>query len=437
VGVAPRKLLPYNHVHVKQVHAMSSSNPYQVAVDQVRSAATALKLDEGTVNILVRSRRELVINFPVKMDDGSLRVFTGYRVQHNNARGPYKGGVRYHPSVSLEEMRALAMWMTWKCAVVGVPFGGAKGGVMCDPKQLSRSELERMTRRFAWELSPVIGPHVDIPAPDAYTNAQTMSWIMDAYSANVGHSVPAVVTGKPVSLGGSEGREEATSRGLMHCLREALRYRKLSPQGSTVSVQGFGNVGSNAARLLRDELGMKVIAVSDSTGGIYDPSGLDIKKVSEHKEATGSVRDLPSATNITNEELLELECTVLVPAALGEVITEHNADDIKANLVIEGANGPTLPEADRILYEKGCMLIPDVLANAGGVTASYFEWVQDLQYQFWTRSEVNQRLDRTMTSAFGRVLTSSLNEGTDMRTAAYMLAVREVVTAMELRGIYP
>lgn len=272
---------------------MSRSNPYQVAVDQVRSAATALKLDEGTVDILVRSRRELVINFPVKMDDGSLRVFTGYRVQHNNARGPYKGGIRYHPTVSLEEMRALAMWMTWKCAVVGIPFGGAKGGVMCDPKQLSRSELERMTRRFAWELSPVIGPHVDIPAPDVYTNAQTMSWIMDAYSANVGHSVPAVVTGKPVSLGGSEGREEATSRGLMNCLREALRSRKLSPQGSTVAVQGFGNVGRNAARLLRDELGMKVLAVSDSTGGIYDPSGLDIKKVTEHKEATGSVMDLP------------------------------------------------------------------------------------------------------------------------------------------------
>ena len=422
---------------MEKVHTMSRSNPYQVAVDQVRSAATALKLDEGTVDILVRSRRELVINFPVKMDDGSLRVFTGYRVQHNNARGPYKGGIRYHPTVSLEEMRALAMWMTWKCAVVGIPFGGAKGGVMCDPKQLSRSELERMTRRFAWELSPVIGPHVDIPAPDVYTNAQTMSWIMDAYSANVGHSVPAVVTGKPVSLGGSEGREEATSRGLMNCLREALRSRKLSPQGSTVAVQGFGNVGRNAARLLRDELGMKVLAVSDSTGGIYDPSGLDIKKVTEHKEATGSVMDLPSATNITNEELLELECTVLVPAALGEVITEQNADEIKASLVVEGANGPTLPEADRILFEKGCMLIPDVLANAGGATASYFEWVQDLQYQFWTRSEVNQRLDRTMTSAFGRVLTSSLNEGTDMRSAAYLLAVREVVTAMELRGIYP
>jgi glutamate dehydrogenase (NAD(P)+) len=416
---------------------MGRSNLYQVAIGQVRNAASVLGLQEGVVDSLVRPRRELAINFPVKMDDGTVRVFTGYRVQHNSARGPYKGGIRYHPSVSIDDVRALAMWMTWKCTVVGIPFGGAKGGVVCDPKSLSRPELERMTRRFAWELSPIIGPHVDIPAPDVYTNAQTMAWIMDAYSANVGHSVPASVTGKPISLGGSEGREEATSRGLMYCVREALRSRKLHPQGSTVAVQGFGNVGGNAARLLRDEMGMKVVAVSDTSGGIHDPSGLDIKKVAEHKEATGSVKDLPTATNITNQELLELECTILVPAALDNVITKDNADKIKASIVAEGANGPTLPEADKILFEKGCMLIPDVLANAGGVTASYFEWVQDLQYQFWTRGEVNQRLDRIMTSAFGRVHTSSLNESTDMRTAAYLLAVREVVTAMELRGIYP
>ncbi len=416
---------------------VSRSNPYEVAVGQVRSAASSLKLQQGTVEALVRPRRELAVNFPVKMDDGTARVFTGYRVQHNNARGPYKGGIRYHPTVSLDEVRALAMWMTWKCAIVGIPFGGAKGGVVCDPKTMSGAELERMTRRFTWELFPILGPHVDIPAPDMYTNAQIMSWIMDTYSAHVGHSVPAAVTGKPVSLGGSEGRDEATSRGLMYCVREALRSRKLEPHGCTVAVQGFGNVGGNAARLLRDELGMKVVAVSDSSGGIYDPSGLDIKKVAEHKLATGSVRDLPSTTNITNQELLEMECTVLVPAAMEGVITLENADAVRADIVAEGANGPTLPEADRVLHERGCMLIPDVLANAGGVTVSYFEWVQDMQYQFWSRAEVDQRLDRQMTSAFGRVLTSSLNEGTDMRSAAYLLAVREVVTAMELRGIYP
>jgi glutamate dehydrogenase (NAD(P)+) len=416
---------------------MDTKNPYEVAVSQVKNVGEALGLSKGIVDFLTKPKRELSVNFPVRMDDGSFRMFTGYRVQHSNARGPCKGGIRYHPSVSLDEVRALSMWMTWKCATVGIPFGGAKGGVVCNTKELSKGELERLTRRFATEIEPIIGPYEDIPAPDVYTDPQVMAWIMDTYSYKVGRVSPASVTGKPIPLGGSEGREEATSRGLMYCVREAMRARKLETAESTAVIQGFGNVGGNAARLLRDELGLKVTAVSDSSGGIYDPAGLDIRKVEVHKRTTGSVKGFPGAADITNRELLELDCTVLVPAALEGAIDGSNADRIKASIVAEGANGPTLPEADRILFEKGVMLIPDILANAGGVTASYFEWVQDLQFYFWNVTEVNERLNRIMTAAFNKVHSSSAEKKVDMRTGAYLLAVREVVNAIEMRGIYP
>ncbi|MDW5561914.1 MAG: Glu/Leu/Phe/Val dehydrogenase [Methanomassiliicoccus sp.] len=416
---------------------METRNPYEVAVSQVRNVGESLGLNRGIIDFLTKPKRELSVNFPVRMDDGSFRMFTGYRVQHSNARGPCKGGIRYHPNVSMDEVRALSMWMTWKCATVGIPFGGAKGGVVCNPKEMSKGELERLTRRFATEIEPIIGPYVDIPAPDVYTDAQTMAWIMDTYSAKVGRVSPASVTGKPIPLGGSQGRDEATSRGLMYCVREAMHARKLEPSQTTVVVQGFGNVGSNAARLLRDELGLKVTAVSDSSGGIHDPAGLDIRKVEAHKKATGSVKGFPGAADISNRELLELDCTVLVPAALEGAIDKDNADRIKASIVAEGANGPTLPAADQILFERGTMLIPDVLANAGGVTASYFEWVQDLQFLFWSVTEVNERLNRIMTSAFNRVHSHSAERKVDMRTGAYLLAVREVVNAIEMRGIYP
>jgi glutamate dehydrogenase (NAD(P)+) len=403
----------------------------------VKQVGEALDLSEGMIEFLTKPKREFATNFPVRMDDGTVKMFTGYRVQHNSARGPCKGGIRYHPQVSLDEVRALAMWMTWKCATVGIPFGGSKGGVVCDPKAMSRGEKERLTRRFTSEITPIIGPHKDIPAPDVYTDAQVMAWIMDTYSDKVGMVSPSAVTGKPIPLGGSEGREEATSRGVMYCVREAMRARRIEPKASSVAIQGFGNVGGNAARLLRDELGMKVVAVSDSQGGIYDPSGLDIHKVAAHKKETGSVMNLPGTTPIGNQELLELECTVLVPAALEGIITKTNADRINAEIVAEGANGPTLPEADRILFERERMVIPDILANAGGVTVSYFEWVQNLQSYFWTAGEVNERLNRIMTTAFSRVHARSSEKKVDLRTGAYLLAVQEVVRAIDLRGIYP
>jgi len=413
------------------------AGPYQVAISQVQRVGELLGLDQGMIDLMTRPKREFTVNFPVTMDDGTIKVFTGFRVQHNFARGPCKGGVRYHPAVTLDEVRALAMWMTWKCATVGLPYGGSKGGVICDPKKMSRGELERMTRRYASEIMPIIGPHVDIPAPDMYTDSQVMAWIMDTYSMNVGYSVPGVVTGKPLSLGGSEGREEATSRGLTYCVREAMAMAGLRSSEATAVVQGFGNVGWNAARLLRDELGLKIVALSDSSGGIYDPAGLDPVSVHEHKRLTGSVMGYPGATSITNDELLELDCTVLVPAALENVITSANADRIGARIVAEGANGPTTPEADQILYEKGILLIPDILCNAGGVTVSYFEWVQDLQFLFWSNAEIKNRLNDIMTYAFARVYATAGAREVDMRTAAYLLAVGEVVQATKLRGIYP
>lgn len=408
-----------------------------MAVGQVQRVGGMLGLDQGMIDLLSRPKRELTVNFPVTMDDGTIKVFTGFRVQHNFARGPCKGGIRYHPALTLDEVRALAMWMTWKCATVGLPYGGAKGGVICDPKRMSPGELERMTRRYASEIMPIIGPHVDIPAPDMYTNAQVMAWIMDTYSMNVGYSVPGIVTGKPIPLGGSKGREEATSRGLMYCVREAMAVEGLKRAGATAVVQGFGNVGWNAARLLKDELGLTITALSDSSGAILDKAGLDPVSVYEHKQRTGSVLGYPGATEISNEELLEMECTVLVPAAMENAITSANADRVKARIVAEGANGPTTPEADLVLDEKGIMLIPDVLCNAGGVTVSYFEWVQDLQFHFWSNAQIRDRLNEIMTYAFARVYATAGAKEVDMRTAAYLLAVGEVVQATKLRGIYP
>jgi len=331
----------------------------------------------------------------------------------------------------------LSMWMTWKCAVVGLPYGGAKGGVICDVKKMSKGELERMTRRYASEIAIIIGPQEDIPAPDVYTDSQTMAWIMDTYSMGVGHAVPGVVTGKPVEIGGSKGRDEATSRGVMYIAQESAKARGMNLKGAKVAVQGFGNVGWHAARLLHQEAGCTIIAVSDSQGGIYSPKGLDPLKVMDHKKATGAVKDYPGAKNISNEELLELECDILVPAALENVITMENASSIRAKIVIEGANGPTAPMADKILMDKGIMLVPDILANAGGVTVSYFEWVQDLQFFFWTLEQINERLKEIMTTAFARVHAISQEKKVDMRTAAYMVSLTEVARALELRGVFP
>ncbi|HIE26714.1 TPA: Glu/Leu/Phe/Val dehydrogenase [Candidatus Poribacteria bacterium] len=411
-------------------------NLYQVALKQLDYVAKLIDLDPGIHEILKYPKRELTVNFPVRMDDGSYKVFTGYRVQHNLARGPAKGGIRYHPAVTLDEVRALAMFMTWKCAVMNLPYGGAKGGVICNPKILSSAELERLTRRYTTEISIIIGPNYDIPAPDLYTNPQVMSWIMDTYSMHVGHSVPAVVTGKPMCIGGSKGRLEATGRGCMIVTLEALKHLGVRLDETTVAVQGSGNVGGAAARLL-SEVGCKVIAISDSQGGIYHPKGLDIPAVLKHKSETGGIVDMKNVDVISNEELLELDCTVLLPAALESQITEENAPRIKARVVTEGANGPTNPAADRILEDRKIFLVPDILANAGGVTVSYFEWVQDLQAFFWQENEVNERLTQIMTSSFAEVLATAQKYNTDMRTAAYVLAVDRVASAGLQRGIYP
>jgi glutamate dehydrogenase (NAD(P)+) len=412
-------------------------NPYRNAQEHVERVGVLLGLDQDMIDILKVPRREMTVNFPVRMDDGTIRIFTGYRVQHNFARGPCKGGIRYHPNVSIDEVRALAMWMTWKCTVVGIPYGGAKGGVICNPKQMSKGELERMTRRFVSEISLIIGPEKDIPAPDVYTDAQTMAWIMDTYAMGAGMSVPGVVTGKPVELGGSKGRDVATSRGLMYVIEEAAKVKDMPLKGASVAVQGYGNVGGNAARLLSNEDGCRIVAVSDSSGGIYNPKGLELAKVDEWKEKEGELKGFKGANGISNEELLQLECDVLVPAALENQIRSDNAEKVKAKIVAEGANGPTTPDADVILREKGVMLLPDILANAGGVTVSYFEWVQDLQFLFWTVEEINERLKKIMTSSFRKVHDISVAKKVDLRTAGYMVAMSDVARAIELRGLFP
>src|SRR5580693_7222570 len=378
----------------------SAINPFETAKRQVDIVADLLHLDNGVREILKHPKRELTVNFPVRMENGEFKVFTGYRVQYNMARGPTKGGIRYHPQVTLDEVRALAAWMTWKCAVVNLPYGGGKGGVICDPKSMSKDELQRMTRRYASEIGPIIGPEMDIPAPDVYTDSQTMAWIMDTYSMQKGYSVPGVVTGKPISLGGSEGRGEATGRGCAYVIREAAPHAGIRVKGATVAVQGFGNAGSVAAKLLHDEQGAKIVAISDSKGGIHNPEGLNPHAVEEFKGKTGSVVNFPGSRSITNEEILEVKADVLIPAALENQITKKNADKVQARIVAEAANGPTLPEADTVLYERKVTVLPDILANAGGVTVSYFEWAQDIQGFFWPLAEVNQKLEAVMVRSY-------------------------------------
>ena len=409
---------------------------YAIALTQFNSTADRLGLDDGVRTLLSVPKRELTVNFPVTMDDDSVQVFTGYRIQHNVVRGPAKGGIRYHPQVSLGEVRALAMWMTWKCALVDIPYGGAKGGVKCDPKQLSRNELERLTRRYTSEISIIVGPESDIPAPDVNTNAQVMAWIMDTYSMNVGHSTPGVVTGKPLELGGSQGREEATGRGAAIIAGEAMNHVERPIEGATVAIQGFGNVGVYAARTLRD-MGASVIAVSDSSGGVHDPRGLDPDELIAFRKEGGRFAEFPKYDRISNQDLLELPCDILVPSALENQITVDNAGRVRAKMVVEGANGPTTPEADAILYDNGVTVVPDILANAGGVVVSYFEWVQDIQFHFWDLSEVREKMQKVLTTAFSEVVARQEAERLPMRDVALMLGVERVADAFKLRGVYP
>lgn len=415
----------------------AAESPFAVAQRQFDQAVQYLNhYPKGILAKLRVPERELIVNFPVRMDNGDIHMFTGYRVQHCTVRGPGKGGIRFHPDVTLDEVRALAMWMTWKTAVVGIPYGGAKGGVVCDPKQMSLQEIERLTRRYTTEISIIIGPESDIPAPDVNTNPQTMAWLMDTYSMNVGHTVPAIVTGKPLELGGSVGRHEATARGCQFTIRRAARHLGLDLTRATAVVQGYGNAGSIAARLLAED-GVRIVAVSDSKGGIYNPKGLDPLAVLRWKQETGSVVGYDEADTVTNAELLELPCDILVPAALENQITAQNAPRIRARLIGEAANGPTTPEADAILYERGIFVIPDILANAGGVTVSYFEWVQDLQYLFWDEAEVNRRLEQVMNRAFDEVIALAQKHKVNNRIAAYILAIDRVARATMLRGIWP
>ncbi len=416
--------------------AIDIVNPYDMAVAQFDEAADRLGLSQAMRAILRKPKRELIVNFPVRMDNGDVEMFTGYRVQHNINRGPAKGGIRFSPEVSLDEVRALAMWMTWKCAVVGIPFGGAKGGVICDPHKLSSGELERLSRRYATEISILIGPDSDIPAPDMNTNPQIMAWMMDTFSMHRGYSVPAVITGKPLSIGGSEGRLEATARGVQFMAQEAMRDLSMPVEGCSVVIQGFGNVGSISARLFH-ELGCKVVGVSDISGGVYNAKGIDVHRALRYAKEHGSLQGLPDTEAVTNAELLELPCDVLVPAALENQLTAKNAARIQARLIIEAANGPTTPDADHMLNDRGIMIVPDILANAGGVTVSYFEWVQDLQRFFWAEHEINNRLESIMTRAYRASRAKAEEQETNLRVGAYLLAVARVAEATETRGVYP
>jgi glutamate dehydrogenase (NAD(P)+) len=417
-------------------HIAAPINAWTVAQSQFDLAAERLNLDQGMRAVLREPRREFTVHFPVHMDDGSVRVFTGYRVQHNLGRGPAKGGIRYHQDVTLDEVKALAMWMTWKCAVVGIPYGGGKGGVVVDPKKLSIKELEALTRRYFTEIEVLVGPEKDIPAPDVNTNAQVMAWMMDTYSMHAGYTVPGVVTGKPISMGGSEGRNEATARGTVFCIVEAARHLGMELPKARVAIQGFGNAGSIAAQLIHEEKAT-VVAVSDSTGGIHNANGLDVHRVIAWKQEHGTVQGFPGATDVTNAEVLEVECDILIPAALENQITERNAGNVKARLIAEAANGPTTPEADEIFWKAGKFMIPDILCNAGGVTVSYFEWVQDLNRDHWSERVVNDKLREIMVRAFQETLAVARREQCYMRTAAYLLAVKRVADAMQMRGLYP
>ena len=409
---------------------------YAIALTQFNAIADKLGLDDGLREWLSLPQRELTTHFPVRMDDGSLKVFEGYRVQHSLARGPAKGGIRYHPRVNLEEVRALAMWMAWKCAVVDLPFGGAKGGVACNPKEMSQAELERLTRRFASEISIIIGPENDIPAPDVNTNAQVMAWIMDTYSMHRGYSVLGVVTGKPLAIGGSQGRDEATGRGSAIIASEVMLRQGGSIDGATVAIQGFGNAGTHAARILSD-MGARVIAATDSQGGRYNPKGLDVKRTIAAKRETGQVGNYRDGDAISNDELLEMPCDILIPAALENQITGSNAPRVKAKVIVEAANGPTTPEADEILNENGITVVPDILANAGGVVVSYFEWIQGLQHYFWELAEVQAKLERIMKNAYDEVVAMATTPKVSLRDAALMLGVGRVAESIKLRGVYP
>lgn len=411
-------------------------NPWSIALQQLRHATDILGMDEGMYEVLATPRKILTVAIPVEMDDGDVVVFTGHRVQHSLTRGPAKGGIRYHQDVTLDEVKALSMWMTWKCALMNLPYGGGKGGITCNPKEMTLGELERMTRRFTTEIHPIIGPDKDIPAPDVNTTPQVMSWIMDTYSQNVGHTVRGVVTGKPIEIGGSLGRNQATARGLAYTVMFALKKLAMPASGLTVVIQGYGNAGYFAAQILHDH-GFKIIGCSTSRGGMVKKDGFDPAQVKAHYDSTGGVVDYKGGENISNEELLELDCDILLPCALEGVITQENAGKIKARIIGEGANGPTTPAADKILFENDRFLIPDILANAGGVTVSYFEWVQALQSFFWSEREVNLKLRDLIEQAFERTYKVHRDQKVDMRTAAYVLAVKTVAYAHQVRGLYP
>ena len=411
-------------------------NPFEVAVAQFDEAAQMLRLSPELRAILRKPKRELTVNFPVRMDDGRVEMFTGYRVQHNITRGPAKGGIRYDERVSLDEVRALAMWMTWKCAVVNIPFGGAKGGVIVDPRKLSRGELERLTRRYATEIAGVIGPEADIPAPDVNTNPQVMAWIMDTFSMHLGFSVPAVVTGKPLSVGGSEGRMEATGRGVAIVTREACRVLDMPLEGAKVIVQGFGNVGSVTAKILH-QMGATIIGLSDIYGAVFNEQGIDVPLALRYMQEHGKLTGLPGTKSVDGQAMLEMPCDILIPAALEGQLTHANASRVQARLIVEAANGPTTTEADAIFAERGIPVIPDILANAGGVTVSYFEWVQDLQHFFWTEPEINERLERILVQSFKATNQLRQEHATTFRMGAYLLAVSRVAEATQVRGIYP
>jgi glutamate dehydrogenase (NAD(P)+) len=416
---------------------MSHINVLDMAREQLAVAAHYLNLDDGLHQVLAQPKRQLIVNFPVVFDNGEVAVFQGYRVQHNSSRGPTKGGIRYHPDVDLDETTALSMWMTWKCAVANIPYGGAKGSVKVDTKLLSKRELEKLTRRYVTEINVILGERSDVPAPDIGTNAQVMAWIMDTFSMQLGYTVPGCVTGKPIELGGSEGRTEATGRGVIVAAEEASKVVGVDLGNAKVVVQGFGNVGAIAARIV-EEQGATVVGISDAKGAIYNPKGLPIKELERrYAGRDGGIGEYKDCEKVTNEELLELDCDVLIPAAISAQITDENADKIKARLVVEGANGPTTPAADHILSDKGILVVPDVLANAGGVIVSYFEWVQDLQNFFWEENEVNTKLTRIMRSSFASVQATMMQHKTDMRTAAYIIGVKRVAEATITRGIFP
>jgi glutamate dehydrogenase (NAD(P)+) len=412
-------------------------NPFKIAQQQFETAANYLDLDDSMRQVLKNAKRQLVVSIPVKMDGGQVCVFEGYRVQHNVARGPAKGGIRFHPGVTLDEVKALASWMTWKCATVNIPYGGGKGGVVCDPKSMSKGELERLTRRYAFEIAPIIGPDRDIPAPDVYTDEQTMAWIMDTISMVRGHTELGVVTGKPIALGGSQGRGEATARGCLYAVREACRVRGINLRDARVAIHGFGNAGANFARLVAGEDGARVVAIADSRAGVYNEHGIGVQAALRHKAETGTVTGLHNTTPIPRDEVLEVDCDILCPAALENSITLANVERVRARIIAELANGPVTPGADRILFDRGVFLLPDILANAGGVTVSYYEWVQDQYSYFWTEDRVRETLEQTMRTAFAGVYAAAERFRADMRTGAYIVAVGRVAEATSVRGIFP